>query len=209
MSIECLNDALKIEGLSPTKKFIMVILANYADEDGACYPSYGHIAKIVGLKDGRNVRRIIKEFEDAGWLRIEHRITSGGGQTSNRYHLTLSKPPVGADTPLPPVLETLPPRAETPSNTKEDTKDNTYTDDFKTWWAVYPRKVGKHMAAQAYKKSLKDIDAAKLLQATKNFAESHKATEERSVPHAQTWLNGKRFLDSQAIKKTTMNHLAG
>jgi len=32
MSIELLNKALKLEGLTPTKKLVLVILANYADE---------------------------------------------------------------------------------------------------------------------------------------------------------------------------------
>ena len=45
MSIEFLNHALRVEGLPPTKKLILVILGNYADENGSCYPSYKHIAK--------------------------------------------------------------------------------------------------------------------------------------------------------------------
>jgi len=36
MSIECLNLALKTNGLTPTKKLVVVILANYADEKGTC-----------------------------------------------------------------------------------------------------------------------------------------------------------------------------
>ena len=47
MSIELLNKALKLEGLTPTKKLVLVILANYADEKGSCYPSYQHIGCLL------------------------------------------------------------------------------------------------------------------------------------------------------------------
>ena len=66
MSIECLNQALKIKGLTPTKKFILVLLANYSDERGSCYPSYRHIADTIGLKDTKGVQKAIKEFEELG-----------------------------------------------------------------------------------------------------------------------------------------------
>ena len=81
--------------------------------------------------------------------------------------------------------------------------------EFEIFWKLYPRKVGKHMAAKAFIKSCKDIEVNKLLTITKNFSESHKATEERFIPHAQTWLNGKRYLDVQVVKRNTKNHLAG
>ena len=89
MSIECLNKALKVNGLSPTKKLILVILGNYADEKGTCYPSYKHIAKLIGLNTTKTIQNAIKEFEQLGYLRIEHRKLDNGGHTSNRYHLTL------------------------------------------------------------------------------------------------------------------------
>ena len=78
MSIECLNQALKIKGLTPTKKFILVILGNYADEKGTCYPSYRHLADMIGLKDTKGVQRAIKEFEEKGYLTIQHRVNDKG-----------------------------------------------------------------------------------------------------------------------------------
>ena len=93
MSLEALTAAFKVEGLTPTKKLILVVLANYADEQGTCYPSHKHIAKLVGLKDHKGVQRTIKEFEEQGFLRIERRYTEEGGQTSNRYHLKLNPYP--------------------------------------------------------------------------------------------------------------------
>lgn len=75
MSIECLNKALKIqfEGQTPTKRLILILLANYCDDLNSCYPSYSHIAKLAGLKDPKHIARIVKEFEELGLLRIEKR----------------------------------------------------------------------------------------------------------------------------------------
>jgi SOS-response transcriptional repressor LexA len=123
MSIDCLNSALKTKGLTPTKKFILVVLANYADEKGSCYPSYRHIANIVGLADTKGVQRTIKEFENDGLLKIEPR-KSATGQTSNRYVLTLNG---GAQTPrgltTPRGISTHPPGVSQPPYTKEYTKE--------------------------------------------------------------------------------------
>jgi SOS-response transcriptional repressor LexA len=217
MSIEALNQAIKTEGLSPTRKLILVILANYADEHGSCYPSYKHIAKIVGLKDSKGVQRVIKEFEQSGLLRIEHRRTVDGGQTSNRYHLTLDPSPIGAVTPLPPAL--------TPPNTKEDTKEDTYSVGFKQFWKVYPRRVGKFEANKAFVKLISKISSVKekqdcflieLINNTRNFAWicKQKSTESQFIPHAATFLNKRRYEDYAKTKEhvttiKSINKIAG
>ena len=131
MSIEFLNHALRVEGLPPTKKLILVILGNYADENGSCYPSYKHIAKMIGLQDTKGIVKTIKEFEKLGFLRIENRKLPNGSNTSNRYHLLLGR---GVDTPRVEVVQ--------PLNTKDNTKD-IYTESFEKFWKIYPRKIGK------------------------------------------------------------------
>ena len=208
MSIELLSAALKVQNLSPTKKLILVVLANYADENGSCYPSHRHIASIVGLKDHKGIQKNIKAFEELGLIDIEARYKTEGGQTSNRYHLkkllSINPPPHRAKTPTP--------RVEVTPNTKEETKDNnkpSYEKGFKKFWDIYPRKIGKYNAYNSWKKSIKDIEETDLIVSTKNFADTVRQTEEKYIPHAQTWLNGKRYLDAKNIKKNTMNSLAG
>ena len=208
MSLESLNLALKTQNLSPTRKLVLVVLANYADEHGSCYPSYKHISKIVGLKDPKGVQRIIKEFEQSGLLRIEHRITEDRGQTSNRYHLTFNRTPLGAVTP--------PPRAAVPSNTKEDTKEE-YSDEFRSFWKVYPRKVGKFEAHKSFKRLVKKEGVGffeRLLRLTVNFKRTceHDRTDQQFIPHASTYLNNRRFEDFEKIrneKVKSINRIAG
>tara|TARA_R100000773_G_scaffold22815_1_gene20119 strand:- start:22514 stop:23125 length:612 start_codon:yes stop_codon:yes gene_type:complete len=184
MSLECLTAALKVDGLTPTRKLILVILANYADEAGTCYPSHKHIAQIVGLKDHKGVQKIIKEFESIGLLEIQPRFTDHGGRTSNRYHLKLH--PYRADHPTPTVLVT--------PNTKDETKDDKYSDAFEEFWAVYPRKVNKYAAFKKFQR-LKEKELSEIQNAVRNFAQCclDNQTEEQFIPHAATWLNNKRF----------------
>jgi len=208
MSIEYLNHALKTDGLTPTKKLILVILGNYADEKGTCYPSYGHIAKIIGLKDTKGIQKTIKEFEQLGYLRIEHRKTINGGYTSNRYHMQIGmgvQTPMGVDTPRVGVSE--------PSNTKDKTKtitNNNDDDEFTKFWKEYPRKIGKFQAKKSFIKFDKQ-EYKKIIYATKVFAKENEATEEKFIPHPTTWLNQHRYLDylNKPIKDKTLNNLAG
>ena len=176
MSIECLNKALKIqfEGQTPTKRLILILLANYCDDLNSCYPSYSHIAKLAGLKDPKHIARIVKEFEELGLLRIEKRYKKDGGNTSNRYFLTLKQEvidPMGLQTPIPPVLDTPTPGVCTPPNTKEETKDDTkeYMYDFKNFWSLYPRKENKHQAQTKYKLVIKKYDQDKLIQMLERY----------------------------------------
>ena len=213
MSIECLNQALRIEGLTPTKKFILVILANYCDEQGTCYPSYKHLAKMVGLKDSGGVKKAIKEFEQLGLLRIENRLSQNGGYTSNRYYLTL-----GGSAETPRVIATPRERVPQPSNTKEDTKE--YNDAFQEFWKHYPRAVAKKHAYKSFLKFDKK-HWSKIVHGAKYFARLNEQTEERFIPHASTWLNQERWLDAfdtdengcvigaKDVKNNNLNSIAG
>ena len=204
MSIECLNKALKIqfEGQTPTKRLILILLANYCDDANSCYPSYSHIAKLAGLKDPKHIARIVKEFEELGLLRIEKRYKKDGGNTSNRYFLTLKQEvidPMGLQTPTPPVLDTPTPVVSTPPNTKEETKDDTkdINVEFNKFWKVYPRKENKALSLIKYKiitRKFKTDDIMLYLERYLNDLEI-KGTEKKYIPHCSTWLSQKRFLD--------------
>jgi hypothetical protein len=205
MSIEFLNHALRVEGLPPTKKLILVILGNYADENGSCYPSYKHIAKMIGLQDTKGIVKTIKEFEKLGFLRIENRKLPNGSNTSNRYHLLLGR---GVDTPRVEVVQ--------PLNTKDNTKD-IYTESFEKFWKIYPRKIGKKMASKSFSK-FDEKHYPKIIFGAERFAEENLTTEEKYIPHPTTWLNQERYMDwfetdenGYVIKpkKKNLNNLAG
>lgn len=218
MSIELLNIAIhKTKGLKPTEKLILIILANYADEKGSCYPSLKHIAEICGLKDTKNIRKILKDFEAKGLIQIESRKKQDGGNLSNRYHLRIegcvdTDPP--KRTPHPTGTETPPIGVPTPPNTKEDTKED--NNNFEEFWNLYPRKVGKHKAKEKYQKAMKETTHKELMKLTWRFAEETRfeKTEEKFILHCATYLNQRRYLDYQSDDykkkmKTNLNAIAG
>tara|TARA_R100000734_G_scaffold12493_1_gene9255 strand:- start:13613 stop:14239 length:627 start_codon:yes stop_codon:yes gene_type:complete len=208
MSIECLNKALKIDGLTPTKKLVLVILANYADEKGTCYPSYKHIARVIGLETTRTIQNAIKEFEEMGLLRIERRKLDNGGYTSNRYHLTLKSDPIVADNTTPTTDSAPTQMSSRTNNTKDNTKE--YTKEFEVFWKHYPRKVGKYQASVSFCK-LDPKQFPMVIHAAKVFAQENLTTDEKFIPHAATFLNQQRYLDfaEKPIKNKNLNNLAG
>ena len=221
MSIECLNKAINLQfkTQTPTKRLILILLANYCDEKNSCFPSYAHIGKLAGLKDVKHIANIIKEFEQLGFLKIEKRYKEDGGNLSNRYHLTLKGVhtyPDGADTTTPPVSN--------PCNTKDKTKEDTkisYTpkgqedyvpltdEDFDAFWEAYPRKENKFQAKLKYFKATKTYGSDKLMSMLKRYINEIQVKKKdiTFVPYASTWLHQKRYLDyedynMQEIKAT-------
>ena len=198
MSIELLNNALKVEGYTPTAKFVLIILANYADEFGCCYPSHRHIADIIGLKDTKGVAKYINEFEKDGFLVKQKRKNEDGGFTSNRYILN-----IGIQNPM--GVRTIRERVSEPHNTKEDTKDNRLFEEF---WKIYPRRIAKKKARQIFEKHK---DQERIIEGAKRFAVLNNKTDEKFIPHPTTWLNGERWNDEmkQPVKRNDLNSLAG
>lgn len=74
-----------------------------------------------------------------------------------------------------------------------------YTEDFKAFWQVYPRKMGKTASFKAWNARLKEkVSPDDLIKAAKNYAAKCKAdkTEERYIKHAETFLGpNKRYED--------------
>jgi len=67
------------------RKFVLVALANFADEDGFCYPSQATLAEMTG-QDERSVRRHLEGLEESGLIRRQMRRFKGK-RTSDGYYL--------------------------------------------------------------------------------------------------------------------------
>ena len=79
--------------LRPSIKFVLLALADAADDKGICWPSVPTIANKTCLDD-RSVQRILNNVRNCGLLKIERRFGNHGTQTSNRYCLTMK---IGGD----------------------------------------------------------------------------------------------------------------
>lgn len=71
---------------SSSKKLVMLILANYADEAWSCFPGQEKIAAEGEMTD-RTVRTVLKELEEDGLIRRQERRRDDGYKTSDRTYL--------------------------------------------------------------------------------------------------------------------------
>jgi 3-dehydroquinate dehydratase len=69
---------------------------------------------------------------------------------------------------------------------------------FDQFWAIYPRKTGKQAASKSFAK----LSNADQQEAMNNISRLYAQTPVQFVPHAATYLNGKRWED-QAIQRTS------
>jgi len=69
-------------------RFVLVALANRADEDGYCWPGLKDLERRTGLTD-RAIQKALKLLVDRKRLTITRRFHDNGQQTSNLYRLSL------------------------------------------------------------------------------------------------------------------------
>ncbi len=87
MSFKCMALAAEAETGSPTRKLILLMLADRSNESGLCYPSQNRLAKDCELSRDTIIRQI-KELEKIGFLTVIHR-SKDGVKLPNHYQLHL------------------------------------------------------------------------------------------------------------------------
>lgn len=75
----------ELPGLSPTLRLLLLALADHANDDGVCWPSYRTLEARVGLS-GRQLRRLIGEAESEGYITRRR----GGRGPGDVTHYTLT-----------------------------------------------------------------------------------------------------------------------
>ncbi|HMJ79251.1 MAG TPA: helix-turn-helix domain-containing protein [Iamia sp.] len=86
MSVEAIVWAKRTRAGSANRKLLLLILADYADENWSCFPGQRLLADQTELGE-RTVRRILSEMETDGLFRREHRQRADGSRTSDRFIL--------------------------------------------------------------------------------------------------------------------------
>lgn len=82
-----------------------------------------------------------------------------------------------------------------PSSDVSTPKPRAYPEEFEQWWRVYPRhkNASKRKSLDSWRKALKVIEADRLLELTRTYAENPGVDEVRLIPHPTTWLNEHRW----------------
>ena len=83
MSIRALAWAWTVDA-APTAKFVLIALADHADEAGVCWPSIARLRSHTCLSE-RAIRGALRDLENAGMIITE--VRDGG---PSRYRLTFS-----------------------------------------------------------------------------------------------------------------------
>jgi len=178
MSIAAINWALNsVEAVTAAEKAVLIALADRADQEHCCFPSYDDICK-RSCATRNTVSRAIARFEELGLLERQKRF---GKSTVYRLRVTSST------------------EIHTTVNASSTEMRTTVDEGFDVFWKSYPRKANKKTASLAWKAlSKKDKKAA--MSGLANYAFSN---EEKYRPHAATWLRQRRWEDEEQQVENT------
>jgi DNA-binding transcriptional ArsR family regulator len=208
--MELMVKAMKTKVGSPLRKLVLIKLADNANDQGECWPSYQHIADQCEISRS-TVKVHIRELEKAGFLRREFR-RKGELNQSNLFHLALS----GGATSAPGggAAENPPGAAENPgggaaaaprtSHSSEPVKEpkslcsSEATESFDRFWKLYPKKRSLKEAKKAWEKLKPNSELQQILiTALGKQCLQHDWVKDggQYVPLASSWLNGEKWTD--------------
>ncbi|ELO2135154.1 helix-turn-helix domain-containing protein [Salmonella enterica] len=116
MSMNLMAKAMSIKVGNPLRKLVLIKLADNANDNGECWPSYQHIADHCECSKSA-VKEHISALIKLGLMTKENRVgvNNGKGNTSNVYRLHLTSTPVPPkSTPVPPKSTPVPPKSTPP-----------------------------------------------------------------------------------------------
>ena len=90
MSMRLTSEAMLLKVGNPVRKLVLLKLADQANDNGECWPSYKTIAEAAECSR-RSAVTHIDWLEKHGFLWIEERRLDGNRNMTNVYHLTLGK----------------------------------------------------------------------------------------------------------------------
>lgn len=211
--------------MTSTQKFLLVALADFADEEDGCFPAQERLATMIGVQR-QAVSRNLGALEESGLIARSRRSRSDGSRTSDRFVLAVGQCPRNVRTP-----ETGPMSAKSGDNVRqtgghEPPENHQLTNPsivsplveavearksdevsgraFDVFWDVYPRKVGKPIAEKAFKKAIRRSgSAAAVVNGAARFADDPNLPEKQFVPHPSTWLNRDGWLDEPLPARAT------
>jgi hypothetical protein len=119
MSIKVMSMVWETEVVSDhTELLLLLAMADFADDDGACFPSVRKLAKKSRISE-RQAHRVIKQLCDRKYIElVEQGGVRNGKNVSNRYRILVTGEDVkgaGTDAMSPRGIDTTTPRTDTMS----------------------------------------------------------------------------------------------
>lgn len=203
MSFQAINWAYE-QDVSIKLKFLLVTMANYADESHSCFPSQKLLAKMTSQSE-RTVRDQIQQLKEAGLVVVQERrdpITMR--RLSDRYLLLVDGPPATSTS----TVADAPRRQETSTYRQaaagiEEPPVRTISDihtprasDFDQAWEAWPKKVDKKLSEMRFKQAIRKIPVAELVAEIRRHGEAYALHREKEfTPSLATWLHRERWTD--------------
>lgn len=204
MSIELMTAVRKLPIKPSGRKFVAYALADYADENGSCWPSVAMLAEYTG-QSARSVRDHLDALERDGFL-IRKRTRNSAGQLGqyrykiNQRQISPAANLASGEKPQKPVAKSAAHNHQTdtyvslePSD-KPNRRKKSYSKCFETFWAEYPEH-GVGSKAKAFE-TWKLMDQTERQAAMASLPVYRLALEQPNAPrcaHAVTFLNGRRW----------------
>lgn len=210
MSFQAMAWAVKQKVGNATGKAILLMLANYADEQGKCWPSQETLAAECECSVA-TVARWLNSFAEMGFLTRVKQYGEGGYRRADVLQLETALPvrelPITKlpSTELPnsgakltrhsdgaePITEPI----RSSSLRSEDARPVARNDDFELFWSLYPNKVGKRVAEKSFVSARKRVSQADLMAGLAAYVGKR---DDRPWCNPSTWLNGDRWEDQPA-----------
>lgn len=198
MSFQAMAWAVK-QKLPSREKFILIMLANYADENGICWPSNGRLCDDTGMSKNTLLAGL-RGLAELGIVEIIKR-SEDGYTLPNKYRLQIERVGSNFERGVVRHLNGGGSNSE-PKPIKEPiTKDSIV--GFEKFWLACPRRVGKEAARKAYEKARKLVSDEELLTGIRRYAATRAGQDEQYTVHPATWLNQGRWADESGDYLTT------
>lgn len=225
MSIRTLTRVWESSRHAGTDLLMLLAIADFADDDGAAYPSVEKLARKCRMKP-RNCQYILRVLTDSGELEIHqnqgpkgtnlYQVNlaalgvqqsawvqgSAGVQQSARRGAKLCAKPLQPIAPEPSVNRqepsTQPARRKNPRRASSPSASDFVTDGFSDFWERYPRKEDKTKAQKVWSRMK---PKGQLLADVMAGLQRARASEQwqkdggKYIPYPATWLNGRRWED--------------
>lgn len=204
---------------SPTKKAIMMYMADKASDDGTgIWVSKPNMAADLELSIRAlqtNIASLVSEqlIAENGQRKIKQGYTVDYAIRLEMVSCLPSTRTPAADAPLQemqvyPRTECTPtPAADAVKPSKEPSSEPLLNEleesQFELFWDYFPKKVKKKDARKAFFKSLQKKCGGELILAAQEYAKSVKNVDPKYIAHPTSWLNGERWSDQLDQSKDT------
>ena len=209
MSIRIMTWVWAHSPYSGERLLLHLALADFANDEGVCFPSHGTLAKKARCSQGW-VSQTIKQMISDSLIEVIEPAGQGRGKVG-RYRLLKGDTECDLFEPIGHTLTANRSHSDASHSSLLNRHESSNTDiDFERLWKQYPRKTAKGQARKAFDRVVRQPDAPTidtLCAAVDRYAAPFTSGDVQMTycAHLATWLNGERWLDESSSKPANIS----